>query len=142
MKPEMTKSHAVDPELTRREALALMGAAGVVGLTGCGTGISGDGGSGSGDDNGSDGDDGLPGCVVTPEQTEGPFFVDELLNRSDIRTDPTDGSVQEGVPPRLRIAVSKSSPPKFTSRVPTTSVAHRIRPTLATTSSRRRRCLR
>ena len=27
----------------------------------------------------------LPSCVVRPELTEGPFFVDEKLNRSDIR---------------------------------------------------------
>ena len=32
-----------------------------------------------------------PSCVVRPEQTEGPYFVDERLNRSDIRSDPTDG---------------------------------------------------
>ena len=25
------------------------------------------------------------GCVLTPQQTEGPYFVDEMLNRSDIR---------------------------------------------------------
>ena len=25
-------------------------------------------------------------CVVTPALTEGPYFVDEMLNRSDIRT--------------------------------------------------------
>ena len=24
-------------------------------------------------------------CVMTPAKTEGPYFVDELLNRSDIR---------------------------------------------------------
>src|SRR5262249_48112624 len=33
----------------------------------------------------------------------GPYFVEELLNRSDIRVDPTDGSVQDGVPLRLAI---------------------------------------
>ena len=27
----------------------------------------------------------LPLCVVRPEQTEGPYFVDEKLERSDIR---------------------------------------------------------
>ena len=40
----------------------------------------------------------LPSCIVTPELTEGPYFVDQQLNRSDIRTDPSDGSVKEGVP--------------------------------------------
>jgi len=35
-------------------------------------------------------------CVVRPQQTEGPYFVDELLNRSDIRTDPTNGEASQG----------------------------------------------
>jgi protocatechuate 3,4-dioxygenase beta subunit len=39
----------------------------------------------------------IPPCIVRPEQTEGPYFVDERLNRSDIRSDPSDGSVKEGV---------------------------------------------
>ncbi len=41
----------------------------------------------------------------TPQQTEGPYFVDEMLDRSDIRSDPTDGSVQDGIPLRLVIHV-------------------------------------
>ncbi|MGH2567336.1 MAG: twin-arginine translocation pathway signal protein, partial [Bacteroidota bacterium] len=39
-----------------------------------------------------------PQCVVRPEQTEGPYFVDEQLNRSDIRLDPTNGKIKPGVP--------------------------------------------
>jgi protocatechuate 3,4-dioxygenase beta subunit len=38
-----------------------------------------------------------PSCVVKPELTEGPYFVDEMLNRSDIRIEPSDGSVKEGM---------------------------------------------
>ncbi len=34
----------------------------------------------------------------TPQQIEGPYFVDGMPNRSDIRSDPSDGSVQEGFP--------------------------------------------
>jgi protocatechuate 3,4-dioxygenase beta subunit len=49
----------------------------------------------------------LSACVVTPEQTEGPYFVDEKLNRSDIRSDPADGSVKEGVPLQLTLRVSQ-----------------------------------
>ncbi len=41
----------------------------------------------------------------TPQQTEGPYFVDEMLNRSDIRSDPSDGSVQDGIPLHLLIHV-------------------------------------
>jgi protocatechuate 3,4-dioxygenase beta subunit len=48
----------------------------------------------------------LPACVVTPEQMEGPFFTDVRLNRSDIRSDPTDKSVKEGVPLALTLRVS------------------------------------
>ncbi len=44
-------------------------------------------------------------CVSRPALTEGPYFVDERLNRSDIRSDPSDGSVQAGVPLRLEINV-------------------------------------
>src|SRR5688572_4746703 len=45
-------------------------------------------------------------CIATTQQTEGPFFVDEQLNRSDIRVDPVDGSLKEGVPLRLFLRVS------------------------------------
>lgn len=48
-----------------------------------------------------------PGCVVRPQQTEGPYFVDEKLNRSDIRSDPSDGSLQEGIELRLAFQVSQ-----------------------------------
>jgi protocatechuate 3,4-dioxygenase beta subunit len=41
----------------------------------------------------------------TPQQTEGPYFVDGMPNRSDIRSDPSDGSVQEGIPLHLVIHV-------------------------------------
>jgi len=49
----------------------------------------------------------FPGCVVRPEQTEGPYFVDEKLNRSDIRADPSDKSIKPGVPLRLEFQVSR-----------------------------------
>lgn len=49
----------------------------------------------------------LPTCVVKPEQTEGPYFVDEKLNRSDIRSDPSDGSIKDGVPLQLTLRVSQ-----------------------------------
>jgi protocatechuate 3,4-dioxygenase beta subunit len=49
----------------------------------------------------------IPSCVMRPEQTEGPYFIDEKLNRSDIRSDPSDGSVKQGVPLRLAFHVSR-----------------------------------
>ena len=48
-----------------------------------------------------------PSCVVRPEQTEGPYFVDERLNRSDIRSDPADGRVRPGTPLALTLAISR-----------------------------------
>ncbi len=49
----------------------------------------------------------LPACVVLPELTEGPYFVDEMLNRSDIRSDPSDGSVSDGAQLKLAFNVSQ-----------------------------------
>ncbi len=46
-------------------------------------------------------------CIVKPQQTEGPYFVDERLNRSDIRSDPTDNLVQKGTELRLIFHVSQ-----------------------------------
>ncbi|MCC6260794.1 MAG: intradiol ring-cleavage dioxygenase [Anaerolineales bacterium] len=40
----------------------------------------------------------IPMCVVRPEMTEGPYFVDEKLNRSDIREDTSDGAISAGAP--------------------------------------------
>jgi len=46
-------------------------------------------------------------CVLTAALTEGPYFVDEKLNRSDIRTDPVTGAVSSGVPLQLTFNVSR-----------------------------------
>lgn len=35
-------------------------------------------------------------CVPAPAQTEGPYFVEEGLNRADIRVDPSAGSIRPG----------------------------------------------
>jgi protocatechuate 3,4-dioxygenase beta subunit len=51
----------------------------------------------------------VPACVVRPEVTEGPYYVDEDLVRSDIRSDPTTGTVKEGTPLVLTFNVSKVS---------------------------------
>jgi len=48
-------------------------------------------------------------CVLTLEETEGPYFVDEKLNRSDITSDPSNGSIKEGVPLALNMTVSTVS---------------------------------
>src|SRR5437867_5298885 len=94
----------IAPNINRREVLSLLGTAAVVALAGCEEGpfvprwlsrlfsrkptVT-----------------AMPPCIVRPEQTEGPYFVDERLNRSDIRSDPSDGSVKEGVPLQLALRV-------------------------------------
>jgi len=49
----------------------------------------------------------LPKCIVRPAQTEGPYFLEAGLERSDIRSDPADGSVREGAPLSLIFQVSR-----------------------------------
>jgi len=78
--------------ISRREALALLGTAGAAMLACCPPA--------------SFAAEPQLSCVASPEQTEGPYFVNERLNRSDIRSDPADGSMREGLPLTLRLAVS------------------------------------
>lgn len=80
---------------TRREMLALFGLSAFATLAGRVAH-----GAGSGASRPS-------GCVVRPEQTEGPYFVDERLERSDIRRDPSNGAVCEGTPLALAFDVSR-----------------------------------
>ncbi len=109
-KPEATEDNDDRPVgrvLSRREVLTLLGTASAAVLFGNGfkqvvgqqatqiaTGVATQSAS-------------LPSCVVRPEMTEGPYFVDEKLNRSDIRSDPSDGTVKDGVPLRLVFRVSE-----------------------------------
>ncbi|MEX2281416.1 MAG: twin-arginine translocation pathway signal protein [Gemmatimonadota bacterium] len=48
-------------------------------------------------------------CVQTAALTEGPFFVDEKLNRSDIRSDPATGVVSAGALLNLKFNVMRVS---------------------------------
>ncbi len=48
------------------------------------------------------------GCVLTAALTEGPYFVDERLNRSDIKSDPVTGLVSTGIPLGLTFNVSRN----------------------------------
>ena len=106
----------MEPRITRAQALAAAGAAGLSALlASCG---------GGGDDEGAvatDADtvgttaganppgaesstdaalfDGAPACTITPEQTEGPFYLEVDAIRSDIRDD------RPGTPLRLLVRV-------------------------------------
>jgi protocatechuate 3,4-dioxygenase beta subunit len=48
-------------------------------------------------------------CVLTAALTEGPFFVDEMLNRSDIRYDPVTGALSDGVLLNLTFNVTRAA---------------------------------
>src|SRR5438309_10626967 len=48
-----------------------------------------------------------PSCVVRPEQTEGPYFVDERVHRADISSDPSSGLGKVVVQLRGRLRVSQ-----------------------------------
>lgn len=86
--------------LSRREVLALLGASGIAALAGCRP-------SREVAEAGSVASGAVPSCVVRPEQTEGPYFVDGRLDRSDIRSDPQTGAIKAGVPLQLAIVVSR-----------------------------------
>jgi protocatechuate 3,4-dioxygenase beta subunit len=81
--------------LSRREVLSLLGAAGALLMLGC-----------SSDSEATTASTSDGTCVVKPELTEGPYYVDEELNRSDIRLDPSDGSVRDGALLALTFNVS------------------------------------
>jgi protocatechuate 3,4-dioxygenase beta subunit len=86
--------------LSRREMLALLGASGVAALAGCRPSRE------IADERVAAGG-ALPSCVVRPEQTEGPYFVDGRLDRSDIRSDPQSGAIKAGAPLQVAIVVSR-----------------------------------
>jgi protocatechuate 3,4-dioxygenase beta subunit len=80
--------------LTRREVLAVLGVSGASLVAGCRTparAVSAV----------------APGCVVRPAQTLGPYFVDEGLERADIRPDPSTGKISEGAALQLALVVSR-----------------------------------
>ena len=49
----------------------------------------------------------VPACIIRPEVTEGPYYVNENLNRADIRSDPTTGAVKQGALFTLTFNVSQ-----------------------------------
>jgi protocatechuate 3,4-dioxygenase beta subunit len=82
--------------LTRRELVTLFGASAAVAMA---SRLGAQAPSGSP----------VPACVVQPQQTEGPYFVDGKLLRADIRSDPATGAVKSGAPLALAIVVSDVS---------------------------------
>lgn len=125
--PEDDDDRRVGRVLSRREVLALFGSGGVaIALAACAPGSSATvspTSSATGSPPGPAGSSGpsaaasasgsaiagAPSCVVRPALTEGPYFVDEKLQRSDIRSDPTDAAVKDGLKLNLAFAVSRIS---------------------------------
>lgn len=101
--------------LSRREVLTLLGVTGATTLlSACVPINSNSGAAGSNTNTANSGAsasattaDQSTMCVVRPALTEGPLFVDEDLNRSDLRPDPTSGQISEGALFDLTIRVSQ-----------------------------------
>jgi protocatechuate 3,4-dioxygenase beta subunit len=108
-------------DFSRREALGVLGAAGAVLVLACGAdavsagsdggteNLGGDGGTSTTADGGTAATDGGGvSCVLDPNVTKGPYWIDERLNRSDIRSDSNglaNPNPRPGLPLTLRFAV-------------------------------------
>ena len=102
--------------LTRREALALLAMAGAGALAACTPGATATSTSAATATTAvvevptqtvASGTAVTPTCVVRPEVTEGPYYVDEGLIRADIRADTATGAVKAGTPLTLRFVVAQ-----------------------------------
>jgi protocatechuate 3,4-dioxygenase beta subunit len=107
--------------LTRREVLALMGAASVsVAVAACAPGSAASGLATPVTSTGTAGSaatsaaatavavaSSLPSCVVVPALTEGPYYVNENLERSDIRVDTSTGVAVDGSALKIDWVVSQ-----------------------------------
>jgi Dioxygenase len=87
--------------VSRRDALRWLGAAGIAGIAAaCTSPSSSTDAAGSGSPAGSGSSGGAtPSCVLSPEMTEGPYYIDGEAVRSDV----TEG--KPGVPLRLALTV-------------------------------------
>lgn len=99
--------------LSRREVLALFGAAGAATVLSACQPIASTGETTTANATASStaasavNSDTTIGCVVRPALTEGPLFVDEDLNRADIRSDPSTGEISAGIQLELTFRVSQ-----------------------------------
>lgn len=102
---------------SRRDVLSFIGSVVAVGFVGCGGSNSSGSPTSPSNSTASSTPTGTPAstgstnalCTVTPALTEGPYFVDERLNRSDIRSDPSNGAVKPGLPLVMTIQLSQIS---------------------------------
>src|SRR5919197_654490 len=87
----------------RRSFTRLFGAAGAIMLTRCGEDAAASATTARASAAGSG------ACVLAPELTIGPYFVDEKLNRSDLTTNTDNPNVLNGVPLTLNIYIMEYS---------------------------------
>jgi len=92
-------------QIGRRQAIEVLGAAGVISLIGCGGGTASSATAGSGSASAST----SASCVLTPDLTVGPYFVDEKINRSDLTTNTTDTNVLNATPLSLTLTIQQYS---------------------------------
>jgi protocatechuate 3,4-dioxygenase beta subunit len=86
--------------LTRREAIAMIG-----GLVPVAWMLD----ASCSETSGLDHTNGITMCTAKPQLTEGPYYVDVRLNRSDIRSDTNTAAVKAGLPLALSFVVSRIS---------------------------------
>ncbi|HEY4645381.1 MAG TPA: hypothetical protein VIH25_03775 [Steroidobacteraceae bacterium] len=91
--------------IDRRKVLGSLGA---FTLVSCGGGSSGTSATSTATGS-SGGGSGSLSCVVTPSATEGPYFVDEGLNRSALTSGTTRVQVLDGLPLALQVGVYRVS---------------------------------
>jgi protocatechuate 3,4-dioxygenase beta subunit len=89
--------------LNRREVMRLLAATGVATCGAWGGGLF----ARAGDRQAAPAGSPVPSCVVRPELDEGPFFLDQQLNRSDVRSDPASGVVSAGLPLMLNFELTQ-----------------------------------
>ncbi|WP_394825582.1 hypothetical protein [Pendulispora albinea] len=98
---DVSKERADEELIGRRTTLALLGGAGALVATGCATAAGAEEAAEQNPEQSAEAleeESGLlvPDCTLTPAIMQGPYFVDERLNRSDIRQDPVTGQVHDG----------------------------------------------
>src|SRR5438067_5507739 len=97
-------------KITRRKALGMLAAVGAATVVGCSSAnVSGASGSGTTGTTTTTSSSSSASCVLTPELTIGPYFVDENLNRSDLTSNTSDTNVTQGMPLSLQLTIVKFS---------------------------------
>ena len=82
--------------ITRRQTLGIAGLAGAASVTGC---------RATADEPAAVAEAQTPSCVLVPEVTEGPYFVDTQLKRADVRANSSGGAARPGIPLALTIRI-------------------------------------